>query len=76
MRAEHGADQNGLSEQFDLQNLAGQLRRAGLDVSANPYLISFCTDNFKMVLFRDGRALIHGTSDISRAKSFYHKWIG
>ena len=29
-----------------------------------------------MVLFRDGRALIHGTSDISRAKSFYHKWIG
>ncbi len=66
----------GISEQFDLQNLAGQLRRAGLDVSANPYLISFCTDNFKMVLFRDGRALIHGTSDISRAKSFYHKWIG
>lgn len=66
----------GISEQFDLQKLAGQLRRTGLDVSANPYLISFCTDKFKMVLFRDGRALIHGTSDISRAKSFYHKWIG
>ncbi|MEC1106031.1 thiazole biosynthesis adenylyltransferase ThiF [Bacillus velezensis] len=66
----------GISEQFDLQKLAGQLRRTGLDVSANPYLISFCKDNFKMVLFRDGRALIHGTSDISRAKSFYHKWIG
>ncbi len=66
----------GISEQFDLQKLAEQLRRTGLDVSANPYLISFCTDNFKMVLFRDGRALIHGTSDISRAKSFYHKWIG
>lgn len=66
----------GISEPFDLQRLSGQLRRAGLDVSANPYLISFTTDSFKMVLFRDGRALIHGTSDISRAKSFYHKWIG
>ncbi|WP_250538733.1 hypothetical protein, partial [Bacillus subtilis] len=29
-----------------------------------------------MVLFRDGRALIHGTNDIARAKSIYHKWIG
>ncbi|KXZ13539.1 thiamine biosynthesis protein MoeB [Bacillus nakamurai] len=65
-----------MAEQIELKTLAGRLRQAGLDVSANPYLISCRSDSLKMVLFRDGRALIHGTSDISRAKSFYHKWIG
>lgn len=64
------------TDQIELKTLAGRLRRAGLEVSANPYLISCRSDSLKMVLFRDGRALIHGTSDINRAKSFYHKWIG
>ncbi|ASZ60895.1 thiazole biosynthesis adenylyltransferase ThiF [Bacillus subtilis] len=65
-----------ITKEADLEALAGQLRQAGLEVAANPYLISCRSDDMKMVLFRDGRALIHGTNDIARAKSIYHKWIG
>lgn len=64
------------TKEADLEVLAGQLRQAGLEVAANPYLISCRSDDMKMVLFQDGRALIHGTNDIARAKSIYHKWIG
>ncbi|USP96655.1 thiazole biosynthesis adenylyltransferase ThiF [Bacillus vallismortis] len=64
------------TKETDLEVLAGQLKQAGLDVAANPYLISCRSADMKMVLFRDGRALIHGTNDIARAKSIYHKWIG
>ncbi|WP_437132407.1 thiazole biosynthesis adenylyltransferase ThiF [Bacillus atrophaeus] len=67
---------SGLAKQPDLESLAVRLRQAGLEVTANPYLISCRSHDMKMVLFQDGRAFIHGTNDITKAKSLYHKWIG
>lgn len=60
----------------ELEPLAARLKKAGLDVTGNPYLLSCRTEDFKFVIFRDGRALIHGTNDINRAKTIYHRWIG
>ncbi|MGE6631009.1 thiazole biosynthesis adenylyltransferase ThiF [Bacillus sp. NPDC077027] len=59
-----------------LKKVAKQLKEAGMDVLENPYLLSCQHDEVKLVLFKDGRALVHGTNDIVRARTIYHKWIG
>jgi len=56
--------------------LADQWKKAGYKVSANPFLVSVLKDEHRMVLFKDGRALIHGTNDITIAKRVYHSLIG
>jgi molybdopterin/thiamine biosynthesis adenylyltransferase len=42
----------------------------------NPFLMSFTFGDHRIVLFKDGRALIHGTKDISEAKKIYHRYVG
>ncbi|MDQ0230634.1 thiazole biosynthesis adenylyltransferase ThiF [Metabacillus malikii] len=42
----------------------------------NPFLMSFTFGEHRIVLFQDGRALIHGTKDIAEAKTLYHRYIG
>ncbi|OLP64844.1 Sulfur carrier protein ThiS adenylyltransferase [Bacillus pumilus] len=59
-----------------LKEVALRLKEAGMDVLENPHLLSCQKDEFKLVLFKDGRALVHGTSDIAKARTIYHQWIG
>jgi adenylyltransferase/sulfurtransferase len=61
---------------FSLEQLVLQWRSAGYEVSGNPYLISVRKKNNRMVLFKDGRALVHGTKDLMEAKKLYHSFIG
>lgn len=62
---------------LDLQETALRLSRLGTGkVDSNPYLVSFTEAPYRMVIFADGRALIHGTSDITAARSFYHRYFG
>lgn len=42
----------------------------------NPFLMSFTFGMHRIVLFKDGRALIHGTKDIAEAKKIYHRYVG
>lgn len=42
----------------------------------NPYLLSFTADDKRLVLFRDGRVLVHGTKHVAEAKSLYHRYFG
>lgn len=42
----------------------------------NPYLLSFTADGKRLVLFRDGRVLVHGTKHAAEAKSLYHRYFG
>ncbi|PLR79008.1 thiamine biosynthesis protein MoeB [Bacillus sp. V3-13] len=63
-------------EQLNLNDLAGQLQRLGYRVNGNPYLISAEVDEKRIVIFRDGRALIHGTKDLSQAKAIYQRLLG
>ncbi|MEK3699480.1 ThiF family adenylyltransferase [Paenibacillus sp. FSL R10-2199] len=62
---------------LNLQETAARLSRLNSGkVESNPYLVSFTEEPYRMVVFADGRALIHGTSDIAAARSFYHRYFG
>ncbi|MBS4175364.1 ThiF family adenylyltransferase [Bacillus sp. FJAT-49736] len=66
----------GSSANISLGDLFNQWKKAGYEVSANPYLISVRKEEHRMVLFKDGRALIHGTNDVVVAKRLYHSLMG
>ncbi|WP_232278804.1 MoeB/ThiF family adenylyltransferase [Paenibacillus sp. 481] len=62
---------------LDLDGLAARFR--GLDeceVSANPYLVSLQTAHHRLVIFRDGRVLVHGTQDPVEARTVYDRYLG
>ncbi|RFB18442.1 thiazole biosynthesis adenylyltransferase ThiF [Bacillus sp. HNG] len=60
----------------DLDSLAERLTAQGGKVETNPFLLSFTQGSNRIVVFRDGRVLIHGTKDLSEAKSLYHRYLG
>ncbi|MED1469123.1 thiazole biosynthesis adenylyltransferase ThiF [Bacillus salipaludis] len=62
--------------ELSLEILAGQLRSLGYTVKGNPYLLSVEMGEERMVVFKDGRALIHGTKDLIHAKSIYQRILG
>jgi len=45
-------------------------------MTANPYLVAYANGNHRLVVFRDGRALVHGTSDPVAAKGLVHRYLG
>lgn len=59
----------------DLAALASRLETLG-EVKLNEYLLRFATSENEMTIFRDGRAIIKGTDDVSAARSLYAKYIG
>jgi hypothetical protein len=62
--------------ELDLKKLAMQLKQSG-KVLGNDFLLRFSPDeNTTIVVFKDGRVLIHGTNDIVKAKSLYSKYMG
>ena len=62
--------------EISLERLSGQLSSLGYVVKGNPYLLSVETEEERMVIFNDGRALIHGTKDIIHAKTIYQRILG
>lgn len=60
----------------DLESLDKVLSRQPGKVARNPFLLSFSTAAHRLVIFRDGRVLIHGTKSISEAKTLYHRYLG
>lgn len=62
-------------EDRDLDQLAEKLKKTGGDVKANPFLVSFVVGEERMVMFKDGRALIHGTNDRKKARTLYHRYL-
>ncbi|MCM3693003.1 thiazole biosynthesis adenylyltransferase ThiF [Neobacillus niacini] len=62
--------------EISLEKLAGQLSTLGYVVKGNPYLLSVEMGEERMVIFNDGRALIHGTKDLTHAKTIYQRILG
>ncbi len=60
----------------NLNEAARLLSHQGGQVEHNPYLVSVVIGAHRLVLFQDGRVLIHGTKDIAEARSIYHKYLG
>ena len=61
--------------ELDLAALAANLAALG-EVRQNEYLVRFTTDGTEVTVFRDGRAIIKGTDDVSAARSVYSRYIG
>lgn len=62
---------------IQLQEFAKKLQSLGYPVKGNPYLLSVEMElQRRMVIFQDGRTLIHGTKDINEAKSIYQRLLG
>ena len=61
------------SHSFDM--LEKILQKRG-KVQRNPFLLSCRLENYRIVLFQDGRALVHGTNDIKTAKNVYYSLLG
>jgi sulfur carrier protein ThiS adenylyltransferase len=60
----------------NLEALEKLFMNQGGTVQRNPYLLSYTVDTHRLVIFKDGRVLVHGTKDITEAKSLYHKYLG
>jgi hypothetical protein len=65
-----------VKEERDLAKLEKVFLQQGGIVQRNPYLLSYSVDDFRLVIFKDGRVLVHGTKDIAEAKTLYHRYLG
>jgi sulfur carrier protein ThiS adenylyltransferase len=63
------------NREIDLEEMERRLRFHG-KVRRNAYLLEVENNDRRLVLFKDGRALVHGTKDMAEAKSIYHRFIG
>lgn len=60
---------------YQFEQLAHQLRSYG-EIQMNPYLLSCQADDYRIVIFQDGRVVIHGIQDIQKAKTIYYRLLG
>ena len=60
---------------LDLNALGSRLRAVG-DVQVNEYLLRLNTGEHELTVFRDARAIVRGTSEISVARSLYARYVG
>ncbi len=63
------------TEEQNLKKLAERLKHLG-KVELNPFLLSFTNGDERLVMFQDGRTLVHGTDDVVKAKTLYHRYFG
>src|SRR5690625_1874794 len=62
-------------QERNLPETAKRLQKLEGFVELNDFLLSFTIGEERLVLFADGRALIHGTNDLEKAKTLYHRYF-
>jgi len=60
---------------LDLDEIHLRWTRAGKSVR-NPFLVKLILSENEIVLFPDGRAIVKGTTDVTRARDLYAKYVG
>lgn len=65
-------------QKLDLQQTARRLKgQTEHEVTVNPFLLSMTLhEGRRMVVFQDGRVMVHGTKDIAEARTVYHRYFG
>ncbi len=63
------------SESLDLDTIYQRWESLGAS-RRNPFLIKLALPENEIVLFPDGRAIVKGTSDFTRARNLYAKYVG
>lgn len=61
--------------EMDFASLRKRLEQVG-QVSAGGLLIRFRAEDGEMIIFPDGRAIVTGTTDQARARTFYARYLG
>ncbi|HEX8736430.1 MAG TPA: ThiF family adenylyltransferase [Pyrinomonadaceae bacterium] len=61
--------------EIDLARLKEKLKNSG-DVKQNEYLLRLTIDDFELTVFRDARAIIRGTDDVTTARALYARFVG
>lgn len=61
---------------LDLHYLSNQWNNLVSKITVNPYLLSFQYEEYRIILFQDGRAIIHGTAESSSARKIYNRFLG
>lgn len=62
--------------QWDLDTVASTARRLDPETLSNPHLVSFQADGCRLVVFKDGRVLVHDTQDAAAARRICAKYLG
>lgn len=63
--------------QLQLDEMAERLNKLHQGkATVTPYMIIYQVNPHRLVIFRDGRTLVHGTSDIAKARSLYNQYVG
>ena len=62
---------------LSLEDLAKKLEQSG-PITRNPFLVRLTLSDpaYEITIFRDGRAIIKGTDDISTARGMYARFVG
>ncbi|HUR98285.1 MAG TPA: ThiF family adenylyltransferase [Pyrinomonadaceae bacterium] len=60
---------------IDLQLFGAKLGHLS-NVKSNEYLVRFTSGENEITVFRDGRAIVKGTDDVSVARSLYARYVG
>jgi sulfur carrier protein ThiS adenylyltransferase len=60
---------------ISLDLLAKGLKESVTHLRVNPYLLSCSFEGHRLVLFKDGRAIIHGINDPKRARVIYNRLL-
>src|SRR5271169_2316315 len=63
------------SDRLDFAELAGRLAGLG-EVRHNAFMLRFTTDGHEFTIFPDGRAIIKGTNDVTKARTLYAQYVG
>jgi molybdopterin/thiamine biosynthesis adenylyltransferase len=61
--------------EINLENFAAKISNIP-NVKWNEYLVRFTVDDNEITVFRDGRAIVKGTEDVSVARTLYARFIG
>ena len=61
--------------ELDLYAFAANLSHIS-DIKQNEYLVRFTAGEHEMTVFRDARAIVKGTDDISVARTLYSRFVG
>ncbi|HWK22862.1 MAG TPA: ThiF family adenylyltransferase [Ureibacillus sp.] len=65
----------GISLTLSLEHLKEKLQSFVTQITVNAYLLSCIFEDYRVVIFKDGRAIIHGTHDSKRARVVYNRII-
>ncbi|MBP2078853.1 ThiF family adenylyltransferase [Oceanobacillus polygoni] len=60
---------------FELKVFTERLNGNVTNLIINPFLLSCGFDEYRIVFFRDGRAIVHGTNDTKVARSIYTRFL-